>query len=562
MARKSRKTKWNPAASMEQKPSVTSSLGQKICYQAGLYARLSEESEANRERATIETQMDLLRRFVAGQDDMVAVKEYFDISYSGTNFERPGFEEMIQDMRNGVINCIIVKDLSRFGRNYIETGNYIERVFPFFNVRFLAVTDGYDSNKSGEELLMPLKNMINEMYAKDLSKKVKTAKETMQKKGEYSTSSVPYGYYRADKHLAPDEAVKDTVQEIFHMFLQGDKMNKIARYLSEKTVNPRAYKYLKSGSGIPEGFYTGWNTQTVRGILENPAYTGASVWNKSKTVHGKKVRTPKEEWVVVENTHKALVNREDFDKVQKILEEKAASFHASCVHDHAQYNLFGRKIVCADCGKTMGFRVEYLKDGSQKKVYRCSTYLNRNSIGCTNHKIFACEVEKAVFHAIHNHMELCIHTEDMVKKMNARAESQQRYNLYGKEADRIRQELQKATETKAGIFEDYKDHLIDGEQYVEISDTYAKKIKRLSDRLEEMLQAQASYSKTYHIDTDWKTVVEKYLKKRKLTKEMVEAFVEKVVVHEKKALEIHLVYDDMLEELLVLGAERQGISNG
>lgn len=179
MARKSRKTKWNPVVSMEQKSSVTSPLEQKVCYQAGLYARLSEESEANRERATIETQMDLLRRFAAGQDDMVAVKEYFDISYSGTNFERPGFEEMIQDMRNGVINCIIVKDLSRFGRNYIETGNYIERVFPFFNVRFLAVTDGYDSNKSGEELLMPLKNMINEMYAKDLSKKVKTAKETM-----------------------------------------------------------------------------------------------------------------------------------------------------------------------------------------------------------------------------------------------------------------------------------------------------------------------------------------------------------------------------------------------
>lgn len=562
MARKSRKAKVTSAGSMEQKPSTASILESKVCYQAGLYARLSEESEANRERATVETQMDLLRRFAAEQEDMVVVKEYFDISYSGTNFERPGFEEMIQDMRNGVINCIIVKDLSRLGRNYIETGNYIERVFPFFEVRFLAVTDGYDSNKSGEELLMPLKNMVNEMYAKDLSKKIRTAKETMQKKGEYSTGSVPYGYRRVDKHLSPDEEVKGIVQEIFHMFLQGGNINRIVKHLSANTVNPRAYKYVTSGTAIPEGFYTGWNIQTVRGILENPAYTGASIWNKSKMVHGKRVKIPKKEWVVIENTHQALVSREDFDKVQKMLKEKTDNFHASLIHDHAQYNLFGKKIVCADCGKTMGFRVEYLKDGSHKKVYRCSTYLNRNSAGCTSHKLSACEVEKAVFHAIHNHMELCIRTEDMVKKLNARTESQQKYNLYAKEADRIRKELQKATETKAGIFEDYKDHLIDEEQYVEISETYADKMKKLADRLEEMLKAQAAYSKSYHIDTDWKTVVEKYLKKRKLTKEMVEAFVEKIVVHEKAGLEIHLVYDDMLKELLVLGAERQGVSNG
>lgn len=157
MARKSRKKLLDNAGNMEQKASETSVKNKNACYKAGLYARLSEESEANRERATIETQMGLLRRFAADSDDIVVEKEYFDISYSGTNFNRPGFEEMVQDMRKGIINCIIVKDLSRLGRDYIETGNYIERVFPFFNVRFIAVTDGYDSNKSGEELLVPLK---------------------------------------------------------------------------------------------------------------------------------------------------------------------------------------------------------------------------------------------------------------------------------------------------------------------------------------------------------------------------------------------------------------------
>lgn len=562
MARKSRKKLLDNAGNMEQKAPETSVKNKNACYKAGLYARLSEESEANRERATIETQMGLLRRFAADSDDIVVEKEYFDISYSGTNFNRPGFEEMVQDMRKGIINCIIVKDLSRLGRDYIETGNYIERVFPFFNVRFIAVTDGYDSNKSGEELLVPLKNMVNEMYSKDLSKKVKTAFETMRKNGEYPAGSVPYGYQRVNRHLLPDDEAKDTVKEIFGLFLNGSKINRIVKHLSAKTVNPRAYKYLKSGNAIPEGFYTGWNIQTVHGILENAVYTGASIWNKSKKVNGKRVKLPEKEWTVIENTHEALVSREDFNKVQEMLKKKASDFHASCVHDHAQYNLFGKKIICGDCGKTMGFRVEYLKNGSNKKIYRCSTYLNGNSVGCTSHKISACEVENAVFQAVHKHMELCISEEDMVKRMNARTESQQKYNLYGKEADKIRRGLQKTAEIKAGIFEDYKEHLIDEEQYIQISKNYADKMKGLEYRLEEMLKAQTSYSKSYHIDTDWKTVVEKYLKKRKLTKEMVGAFVESVTVHEGGRLEIHLVYDNMLKELLALSAERQGISNG
>ena len=562
MARKSRKKLLDNAGNMEHKASADSIKNKKACYKAGLYARLSEESEADRERATIETQMDLLRRFVSDSDDIAAEKEYFDISYSGTNFNRSGFEEMVQDMRKGIINCIIVKDLSRLGRDYIETGNYIERVFPFFNVRFIAVTDGYDSNKSGEELLVPLKNMVNEMYSKDLSKKVKTAFETMRKNGEYPSGSVPYGYQRVNRYLLPDGEVKDNVKEIFGLFLDGIKINRIVKYLSAKTVNPRAYKYLKSGNAIPEGFYTGWNIQTVHGILGNAVYTGASIWNKSKKVNGKRVKLPEKEWTVIENTHEALVSKEDFNKVQEMLKKKALDFHASCVHDHAQYNLFGKKIICGSCGKTMGFRVEYLKNGSNKKIYRCRTYLNGNSAGCTSHKISACEVEHAVFQSVHKHMELCISEEDMVKRMNARTESQQKYNLYGKEADKIRRGLQKTAEIKAGIFEDYKEHLIDEEQYIQISKNYADKMKGLEYRLEEMLKAQTSYSKSYHIDTDWKTVVEKYLKKRKLTKEMVEAFVENVVIHENSRLEIHLIYDDMLKELLALSAERQGISNG
>ncbi len=560
MARKSKKVDYVNVGSMGQQTATMPSVPKKICYKAGLYARLSEETQANKERATIETQMELLRRFVADNDDMVAEKEYFDISCTGTNFERPGFEEMIQDMRAGRINCIVVKDLSRLGRNYVETGNYIERVFPFFDVRFIAVTDGYDSNKSGEELLMPLKNMVNEMYVKDLSKKMKTAHRAMWQNGEYSSGSVPYGYVKVNRHLQPDEQVKGIVQEIYRLFLQGCSMKEIARQITKKTVNPKVYKLLQFGHEIPEGVNKEWNNVTVKGILTNYVYVGASVHNKRDRIAGKIVNVPREEWIIIEGTHTPLVNREDFDRVQEQLAENVRQFHSTHGKNgfnHAQFNLLGKRIICADCGKVMGFRTE----GAQhdKRFYRCKTYLNTVNGKCTNHKISLETVNKTVFNSIHEHMKICIDAEETVKRMNARTDGMKKYDIYRKEADRIRQELQKTTEIKAGIFEDYRDKLIDEEQYVQISERYTDKINGLKARLDEMLKAQAEYSCEYHIDEDWRSVVDKYLNKRKLTKEMVEAFVDKVVVHEGARLEVHLKYDDVLRDLISLCEKRKAV---
>lgn len=559
MARKSKKVDFVNVNDLPQAGTVPAP-AKAVCYKAGLYARLSEETEANRERATIGTQMDLLRKFVEERDDMAIAKEYADISCTGTNFERPGFEEMMQDMRNGVINCIIVKDLSRLGRNYVETGNYIERVFPFFGVRFIAVTDGYDSERPGEELLMPLKNMINEMYVKDLSKKMKTAHRAMWQKGEYSSGAVPYGYVNRDRHLYPDDETKGTVQEIFRLFLQGSSLKEIARKLSAGTVNPKTYKMLRFGHEVPEGMNTEWNNVTVRAVLTNHAYIGASVHNKNKRVDGKQVRAPKEEWTIMEGTHEPLVSREDFDRVQEMLEGNVKHFHSTHGEngfDHSRYNLMGTKIICADCGKVMGFRTEGTRHIN--KFYRCKTYLNTVKKGCTNHKVSLEAVSQTVFDAVREHMRLCIDTEKNVRQRNARAESMKRYDVYGKEAARIRKELARATEVKAGIFEDYKDGLIDEEQYVETSGRYAVKIKELSARLEEMLEAQAEYSSGYCVDKGWKAEVERFLDEKKLTKEMVEAFVDKAMVHEDGSIEVHLKYDRELEGLLRLRAGREAV---
>lgn len=563
MARKSKKIDFVNVNDLGQQTVAAAAPVKSACYRVGLYARLSEETEANRERATIETQLELLRKFVAENDDMVVFKEYTDISYSGTNFERPGFEEMIKDMRGGLLNCIVVKDLSRLGRNYVETGNYIERVFPFFDVRFIAVTDGYDSNKSGEELLMPLKNMVNEMYVKDLSDKMKSAYKAKWSNGEFCAGKVPYGYLKEGKCLIPDPETRDIVVRIYQMFLAGSSLKEISRTLSGEVLNPSSYKKVKKGGEIGKEDMTDWRSATVRHILTSEVYAGDYVHNKqkrSKLENVGKVKQPADQWVIIRDTHEPLISREDFNRVQEMLDKNVRNFHDTHGENgfnHAQFNLIGKKIVCADCGKIMGFRTE--NKNHTNRMYRCKTYLDTSRNECTSHKVSADAVNNAVFNEIREHMRACIDAEETVRRMNAKTENLKKYDIYGKEADKIRKELQKTTEVKAGIFEDYRNKLIDEEQYVQISGKYAAKIKELSARLKEMLKAQAAFASDYHIDEDWKAVIDKYLNKRKLTKEMVEAFVDQVVVHDNLRIEVHLIYEDILSDLQNLSAEREAV---
>lgn len=255
MARKSRKN--TPIAVAEPTDNLTTkavlSLDKEAKpYQVGIYARLSFESEANKERDTVDTQIAYIREFINGQDDMVEVCVYADISVTGTTFERPEFDRMIQDIRAGKINTVITRDLSRLGRNYVEAGNYIERVFPFLDVRYIAITDDFDTARPGTDLSVPLKNIVNEYYSKDLSKKVETGKHSIWAQGGFSEGTPPYGYYRAtdgSRKLLIDEEVSDNVVRIFNMFLDGKGYAGIAKTLqSEGILSPPKYRFYKAGN--------------------------------------------------------------------------------------------------------------------------------------------------------------------------------------------------------------------------------------------------------------------------------------------------------------------------
>ena len=556
MARKSRKNM------MLQENTALPDKEKKVLFKAGLYARLSHEKEENIERGTIETQMELMKNYVKDHEDIVIEEEYYDASFTGTNFERPDFKRMLEDAKTGRINCIIVKDLSRLGRNYVEMGNYIERVFPFLNVRFIAVTDDFDSFRPGTDLMMPLKNIVNEFYAKDISKKVSTAHRRKWTTDEYMCGFAPYGYLKSKtekNRIVVDEATAGNVRLIYKLFLEGKGYTSIAKYLNEQGIMS-PLMYLKS-LGYQQNVKTNgvWTKTTVKSILTNQAYIGSAV-------HGKVViekynniplhATDPSEWVIVKNTYEPLVDKEPFEKAQERVKKISDAYFAKefTKHPPNEKNLLKGKIVCGDCGKGMRLSPRTTKS----YVYFCGTFSDGINPACSRHKIDQEDVNKAVFAQISNHMRCCIDALRVIRELNARSIGLKKYDVYEKAITRQRRELEKVNRKFSELYGDYSEHLINESEYLTLKQQYLLKSEALKKEIDNLLVSQNLYSKNYKIDEDWENLINKYLKCRKLNKELADAFVDKVQVFEDGRISVNLVYDDCLEELLQVKNKREG----
>ena len=559
MARKSRKNM------MLQENTALPDKEKKVLFKAGLYARLSHEKEENIERGTIETQMELMKNYVKDHEDIVIEEEYYDASFTGTNFERPDFKRMLEDAKTGRINCIIVKDLSRLGRNYVEMGNYIERVFPFLNVRFIAVTDDFDSFRPGTDLMMPLKNIVNEFYAKDISKKVSTAHRRKWTTDEYMCGFAPYGYLKSKtekNRIVVDEATAGNVRLIYKLFLDGKGYTPIAKYLNEQGIMS-PLMYLKS-LGYQQNVKTNgvWTKTTVKSILTNQAYIGSAV-------HGKVViekynniplhATDPSEWVIVKNTYEPLVDKEPFEKAQERVKKISDAYFAKefTKHPPNEKNLLKGKIVCGDCGKGMRLSPRTKKS----YVYFCGTFSDGINPACSRHKIDQEDVNKAVFAQISNHMRCCIDALRVIRELNARSIGLKKYDVYEKAITRQRRELEKVNRKFSELYGDYSEHLINESEYLTLKQQYLLKSEALKKEIDNLLVSQNLYSKNYKIDEDWENLINKYLKCRKLNKELADAFVDKVQVFEDGRISVNLVYDDCLEELLQVKNKREGDLN-
>ena len=556
MARKSRKNM------MLQENTALPDKEKKVLFKAGLYARLSHEKEENIERGTIETQMELMKNYVKDHEDIVIEEEYYDASFTGTNFERPDFKRMLEDAKTGRINCIIVKDLSRLGRNYVEMGNYIERVFPFLNVRFIAVTDDFDSFRPGTDLMIPLKNIVNEFYAKDISKKVSTAHRRKWTTDEYMCGFAPYGYLKSKtekNRIVVDEATAGNVRLIYKLFLDGKGYTPIAKYLNEQGIMS-PLMYLKS-LGYQQNVRTNgvWTKTTVKSILTNQAYIGSAVHGKVviEKYNNIPLHAPDpSEWVVFENTHEPLIDKKTFEKAHERVKEISDAYFAKefTKHPPNEMNLLKGKIVCGDCGKGMRLSPRTTKS----YVYFCGTFSDGINPACSRHKIDQEEVNKAVFAQISNHMRCCIDALKVIRELNARSSGLKKYDVYEKAITRQRRELEKVNRKFSELYGDYSEHLINESEYLTLKQQYLLKSEALKKEIDNLLVSQNLYSKNYKIDEDWENLINKYLKCRKLNKELADAFVDKVQVFEDGRISVNLVYDDCLEELLQVKNKREG----
>ena len=365
-------------------------------YNVGIYCRLSRDDERAGESVSIENQREMLGRYVHEQGWNL-ISTYCDDGVSGTTFDRSGFNQLISDATAGKINLVLCKDLSRLGRYYIEAGRYTDIVFPSMGCRFIALNDGVDTIHKNNEMLVILKNVMNDLYARDTSNKIRAVKQCTFKAGKYVGCYAPIGYRKSseDKHILEiDPVTAPVVRRIFDMRLQGDSFRKIARTLNEEGVpSPRGFYYMVEGRPNLRGETPYWNDVTVKTILRNEVHLGHMVQNKTGTVSykvHKQISKPKEDWVKVENTHEPLVTQELWDVVQRL--DNHPSKGRSC--GDGEISTFAGILYCMHCSGSMRYQKDYRSrkrhaDGHYGtfRAYTCNRYMSGGKAVCTSHYI-------------------------------------------------------------------------------------------------------------------------------------------------------------------------------
>ncbi len=535
-------------------------------YRAGAYIRLSVEDSGKINGYTFENQEKLVLDYIDSQQDMYLYRLYSDNGFSGTKFDRPAFDEMIQDMREGKINCIVVKDLSRLGRNYLEAGNYLEQVFPFFRVRFISINDGYDSispDVTDESLIIPLKNIINEGYAKDISIKVSSALAAKKRQGKFTGKYPPYGYLKdpADKnHLIVDEETSPIVRRIFRMRDSGMPLGAIAKHLNDEGIPaPAQYLYLKGISREDHYRDSYWDRTNLKRLLSNQAYLGILVYRKSEVSFAKGIArhtVPPQDWKKIYGTHEAIIEQELFDSVQAKLEEsKQAFFNTTGINeDYQPENLFRGRIHCSDCGGAMKMTkfVRKESNGTVRKyaAYECCRRKDIHDYSCPSRSIRKAALDKAVEEAIRFHIQAFLDAESVIQKLNrtpaGRAKSS---DVQGQIRERQRR-IAKVERLSTGIYEDYREGILNETEYLSIRKSYAVERERLQQEVDTLVEQESQYSETFQCQGPLSERIRRYQEFKVLNREIIEAFIADIRVHTDSHLEIVFNFEDEFHRLI------------
>lgn len=502
-------------------------------WQTAAYVRLSREDGDDKESQSIIGQKQMIEDYVSHHSNEFEIVDYYvDDGFTGTNFNRPDIQRLFKDIDNKVVNCVIVKDLSRFGRDYIDVGHYLERYFPDNDIRFISLNDNIDSFKQDYDMLLPVKNVFNQQYAVDISKKVQSRFKMKQHRGEFIGAFSSYGYLKNPNNrnkLIIDEYAAQIVRRIFDMYINGMGQLKIARILNDDGILcPSEYKKqnglnYRNGNRINSTNY--WTYSTVHRVLTNEIYCGHMVQNKTKRkMKGKPKQRPKDEWIIVHNTHEAIIDKDTWDKAQNLLKRNTRQLNFE-----ENLSVFAGFLRCADCGRAMS------KNTRGKYIYYiCGSYKRYGLEVCTRHTIRHDQLEEIVL----DYFNLNIKTLDNLKQL---AEKQQKTNIdtssIKNEINRNELALDKIYNLKKGIYEDYKEGLLTKEEYLRFKSDYDASEKMYRDKID-LLEKQAKENNDDVFQNEWLTKLIEQKEIDCLDRSILADFIDYIEIGEDKKITI------------------------
>lgn len=542
-------------------------------YNAAIYVRLSKEDALSSqgkkaESNSISNQKQLILDFVQDKADINIVSIREDDGYTGTDYERPDFQRMMDDIRAGIVNCVIVKDLSRFGREYINAGKYIDRLFPYYGVRLIAINDGIDTitKSSSDDFSIMIKNLMNDNYCRDISIKIRSQLQVKRKNGEFIGAFAPYGYQKSseDKNLLlVDPYPAGIVQDIFRWKLDGMNQDAIAKKLTEQGVlSPMEYK-RSHGLSYKTMFKTNpqakWSAVAVRRILTNPVYVGTLIQGV-RTRPNYKIKTvvvkEEDEWVIVENAHEAIIEPKIFLLVQRLLELDTRT----SPHEEKVFPLAGL-IYCGDCGGTM-VRKTTTSGGKKFAYYVCGTHKKLHS--CSNHQIPEKQLEETVLALLQEHIQMIVELDSCLqairntpmKRMNTKKLEDR---LVALDAD-----LTRYRRLKTAAYEDLKDGILSKADYLDIRGQYDARIADAALAQEQVKKELSLYFEAGCSPQQWISDFKENRNIRALTRSVVAQCIEKIRIYEGKRIEITFThaqdYLTLLEQVDEYNTEKKGVS--
>jgi len=522
-------------------------------FRVGLYMRLSREDGDKEESSSVTNQREMLKRYVSEQENFFIVKEYVDDGYTGTNFDRPGFKQMIEDIEAGIIDTVITKDLSRLGRERLGVGHYTEIYFPEHNVRYIALLDNIDTYfDAGMNDMAPFKGVINDMYVRDISKKIRSSLIERKKAGNFLGVTAPYGYQKDPNnkfHLIINEKEAKVVKRVFKLYLEGNGLTRIAQILTKDGI-PVPGESRDIGKTRRTALYSSWKQTTIRRILDNRVYLGELVQFKRRKINYKskrRITVPEEERYICRGTHEAIIDEESFNAVQNIL-KKNKSFKGS-KHDY----LFKGLLFCSECGARLNVTYSNYalkRYGEYRYTTICYSYSRLYSDICTRHSNSIPELEEVLIKHI---KEVCSRyiNENLQDELISMAKKQKQFELKQitneKKLETLEQKISDIGLYIKNLYMDKVKGVVSENDYVSLVADFTKDRDNLIKEKEELIKIINNQKPQIDETAKIEKLAKEFLSLEKPTKQLLNELIEKITISENKEINIYFKFNELNE---------------